>query len=154
MKNTFDLRLANFKDKDLVFYWSNDKLVRSNSFDKTKILYSKHTNWFKKSLKKKNIFIFTRNNKPIGLIRFSDFNRGIKISYLLSLENRRKKFGYKMLNYFYDKIKKIRTFKNKKIYAFIIKNNVASKKSLLRSGFKYLGLRYKQNCYFRKINDN
>ena len=79
MTDKFNFRLANSKDLDLVFLWSNDRLVRINSFNKKKILYSKHNYWFKKNLRKKNIFIFTRNKKPIGLVRISDFNIGFKI---------------------------------------------------------------------------
>ena len=150
MTDKFNFRLANSKDLDLVFLWSNDRLVRINSFNKKKILYSKHNYWFKKNLRKKNIFIFTRNKKPIGLVRISDFNKGFKISYLLSNETRGKKFGQKMLNLFFKIMSGAKKLKNKKIYAFTQRNNIASKKSLLRSGFKYLGLRYKKYCYLRK----
>ena len=154
MKTIFDLRLANHKDMDLIYIWSNDKLSRINSFNKSKIIYANHKLWFKKLLKKKSIYIFTKNKRPFGLVRFSNFNKGIKISYLISTKNRGHSLGSKMISLFCEKIKKSRKFNYKKIYAFTIKNNVASNKTLTKSGFDCLGIKYKKNCYLKKIDEN
>ncbi len=154
MKTIFDLRLANHKDMDLIYIWSNDKLSRINSFNKSKIIYANHKLWFKKLLKKKSIYIFTKNKRPFGLVRFSNFNKGIKISYLISPKNRGHSLGSKMISLFCEKIKKSRKFNYKKIYAFTIKNNVASNKTLTKSGFDCLGIKFKKNCYLKKIDEN
>tara|TARA_Y100000817_G_C16816738_1_gene526882 strand:+ start:67 stop:531 length:465 start_codon:yes stop_codon:yes gene_type:complete len=154
MRKNNHIRPATIHDLDLIFTWSNDKQVRKNSFNNSKIRYSNHKIWFKKNIKKKSIFIFANGKKLLGLIRISDFNKGIKISYSISKENRGKNLGSKMINFFCNKLKKNRKFKKKKVYAFVIKKNNASKKTLLRSSFKYLGIRYKKECYTRIIDEN
>ena len=154
MKIKTFVRLANIKDLDLIYLWSNDKQVRKNSFNNSKIKYHNHKIWFKKIIKKKSIFIFVKDKKLVGLIRFSDFNQGIKISYLISKESRGKNLGSMMINFFCNKLKKNKKYKKKKVYAFVVKKNKASEQTLLRSSFKYLGIRYKKECYMRKINEN
>lgn len=154
MRDNNHIRPATIHDLDLIFTWSNDKQVRKNSFNNSKIKYSNHKIWFKKNIKKKSIFIFANGKKLLGLIRISDFNKGIKISYSISKENRGKNLGSKMINFFCNKLKKNRKLKKKKIYAFVIKKNNASKKTLLRSSFNYLGIRYKKECYMRIIDEN
>ncbi len=154
MKIRSSIRPAVINDLDLIYAWSNDKKVRKNSFKNTKIKYHIHKAWFKKNIKKKSIFIFTKGKKLLGMIRFNNFNKGIRISYLISKENRGKNLGSKMINFFCNKFKKNNKYKNKKVYAFVVKKNKASEKSLLRSGFKYVGIRYKKECYMRLINEN
>jgi len=154
MKTIFNLRLANHKDMDLIYIWSNDKFSRINSFNKSRIIYTNHKLWFKRILKNKSIYIFTKNKKPFGLVRFSNFNKGIKISYLISPKNRGHSLGSKMISLFCKKIKKSRKFNYKKIYAFTLKNNILSSKTLIKSGFKYLGIKYQKNCYLKKIDEN
>ena len=59
-----------------------------------------------------------------------------------------------MISLFCKKIKKSRKFNYKKIYAFTLKNNILSSKTLIKSGFKYLGIKYQKNCYLKKIDEN
>ena len=44
----YSLRLANFRDKDIIFSWANDDLVRKWSFNQDYIKPTEHDAWFKK----------------------------------------------------------------------------------------------------------
>jgi len=147
-KTSYKLRKVNIKDLDLIYAWSNDTFVRKNSFDKNKISLLKHENWFKNILRKKDsIFIFCKKDLPLGLIRFVYFNRGLKISYMISKDFRGKGIAKIMIKEFIKKIRKKNLYRTKKIFAFVINKNYASSITLENSGFIYSGLKYGSHCY-------
>ena len=56
-------RKANINDLDLYFNWSNERLVRLNSFKPKPIKYQDHCKWFKSKL----------NDNDFEILIFQDF---------------------------------------------------------------------------------
>ena len=44
------LRKATIEDRDLLFQWANDPLVRKNSFSTAEIAYEEHVDWYNRVL--------------------------------------------------------------------------------------------------------
>ena len=67
-KNIF--KLIKFKKKYLknIYTWRNEKSARDNSLIKNKFSFNEHKIWIKNKSKNKSnrIFIFLKNNIPIG----------------------------------------------------------------------------------------
>ena len=130
------IREANENDTKLIFNWSNDPLVRAQSFYSNVIEFENHKNWFKEKLQNDNslllINIWEGNN--IGLVRFELENNKCTIGILIDEEFRGKGFSSLMLinsSAYYFKRFTI------PIFAHIKKSNIASIKSFEKAGFKF-----------------
>ncbi|MBK9525486.1 MAG: UDP-2,4-diacetamido-2,4,6-trideoxy-beta-L-altropyranose hydrolase [Bacteroidetes bacterium] len=64
-------RFAEGSDVDLYFKWTNDPVVRENSFHQEPVSYPDHVFWFEKKLKSKDCFmyVFLKENIPAGQVR-------------------------------------------------------------------------------------
>ena len=95
IKKKLELKEINSEDKDLMFGWANDSLVRKNSFKKKKIKYSDHIKWLKKKIisKKTLIFKLLLNNIPIGQVRYDKKNNYYEIDYSIDEIFRNYGFG-------------------------------------------------------------
>ena len=71
-EETLEIRNANIKDVDLLFRWSNDELVRKQSFVSDTIPYEGHCSWYNAKLEDENsiMFILEINAIPAGVVRF------------------------------------------------------------------------------------
>ena len=70
-------RIANSCDKDLIYEWANEPIVRENSFQSEIINYKNHCEWFDKTLKNEDVLMLLFYNelqKNIGLVRFQKLN--------------------------------------------------------------------------------
>lgn len=137
-------RLAKIEDKDLVFNWANDPLVRKNALDKKKISKLKHSRWFSSrifNLSKFNIFIVeTIDELPVGQVRFEKKRNQWIVSYSIANYARGKGLGTKLLK------TAIRVFGRNgqfKIIGYVKKNNFKSCKIFEKLGFK--SIKYKNN---------
>jgi folate-dependent phosphoribosylglycinamide formyltransferase PurN/RimJ/RimL family protein N-acetyltransferase len=149
-------RKAELKDVRLYFNWTNEKLVRSQSFISKPITFEEHNKWFLKKLLDVNttMLIFIDGDDNIGQVRIEKFtNKQAKIGISIQRKFRGKKYAVKMLdlasNYF---------FKNNldfTINAFIKKDNIGSIKSFEKAGYKLLCSITKKKIvsfqYIRKI---
>jgi len=66
------IRKATIEDEQLLLYWGNDKVTRSQSFCQDLITVDEHKVWFKKKLLDPNAFIFIAeagNQFPLGMVR-------------------------------------------------------------------------------------
>ena len=135
--NKIKIRKVNIGDKDLVYNWANDKLVREQSFFTAPISYDVHCKWFKNQLHDKNhlFFIITINNMNAGIVRFKIKLKSSAIGLSISKEFRGKNLGTKFI-----KIATNEYFKSNElpILAHIKKNNIASIKIFERASFVYL----------------
>ena len=136
--NQFNISFKKASEKDLitVFDWSNDNLVRKNSFNSAPILFQDHEQWYSKKIKDKStlFFIVLINQESAGLIRFEIGAKKTTIGILVD-----KKFrGQKMASAILIKSAEL-YFANYKlpIFAYIKKDNLASVKSFQRAGYKY-----------------
>jgi UDP-2,4-diacetamido-2,4,6-trideoxy-beta-L-altropyranose hydrolase len=124
-------------DLDLVYQWSNDPLVRKNSYTSEPIEYEQHVAWFKQKLRsdKTQLFILMVNTVPAGLVRFELDDSHTVIGLLISQDFRGNGLASPMLDQACEYYFK---FKTSPIWAYIKKSNIASLKSFKRANFEYL----------------
>ena len=130
------LRKATESDMKFVFNLSNESLVRSNSFDSTKIDLDQHKLWFSKQLFDSNVllYIVEYNDLSIGQVRFN-IKDGYSIIGISIIKNYRGKgLSTKILENALDEY-----FKENEhpIYAYIKKANLPSVKTFTNVGFTY-----------------
>ena len=112
MKNYFFFELAKSSDQDQLLKWRNEKKTRKASFNTKSIRVKEHKLWFKKSLKKKNIWIFKKKKQRIGMVRLEKNKRKLELNYLIDPKFRGKNLGQKMLIYFIKNIRSKIRFQN------------------------------------------
>lgn len=130
------LRKVTRSDMNLVYKWSNDPFVRSQSFNQEPILYESHCIWFENKLKNSSSLLLLNEFKeePSGLVRFEVEEDKTIIGIVVNKDHRGMGLASIMLKKscrFY--------FKNFKqpVWAFIKDENHASKSSFLQAGFFY-----------------
>lgn len=133
-------RKANIDDVELFFNWANDNLVRNNSYQKEKIIYKDHVEWFNNQVKSDDncFYVFLNEfNIPIGQVRISksENNKAI-IGLMVDAEFRGKGFAKEMIEKASeDFLSHNYTFT---ILAYIFKINKSSFKSFTNAGYKFL----------------
>ena len=114
------VRKANSEDVDLLFKWSNDKVTRENSYNKTEIEYSSHVDWFKEKLKDANCcFLIVEYNKtPAATVRMDVKPDENSIGITVAPEFRGQKLSSLILkkadDYFFENFKQKKTCHNKR----------------------------------------
>jgi len=137
-KYILECRQVSNEDIDQLFKWTNDPLVRKNSFcNKDKIQYNEHIRWFNSSLLNGNrvIFIFFMNQEPIGQVRFdkdSEYRAEIDIS--VDKEYRNKGLSSDIIKIASSKYKSL-SQETLIIVAHIKPSNINSLKSFQKAGF-------------------
>jgi RimJ/RimL family protein N-acetyltransferase len=132
------LRIRNCtkNDLDLVYNWSNDKLVRNQSFNSDEITKEGHEEWFSKKLQSQKSLLFINEFKkePAGLVRLEIAESNSVIGILIDEKFRGKGLSYLMLEksasaYFETQYKPI--------LAYIKQSNIASVKAFEKANFKF-----------------
>ncbi|WP_055447263.1 UDP-2,4-diacetamido-2,4,6-trideoxy-beta-L-altropyranose hydrolase [Lacinutrix mariniflava] len=130
-------RKASEQDLMQVYNWSNDVLVRKNSYNSSKIDIESHTKWYLEKINNKDtLFLITLiNNKAGGVVRYEIGKNYSVVGILLSKEYRGQKLSSVIL-----KKSAQQYFKNNTIpiYAYIKKKNIASIKSFEKAGYTFL----------------
>lgn len=151
------IRKALKTDVNLIFEWSNDDLVRKQSYNSKKIILEEHINWYNSKYADSNsLFLILEVKKvPFGLIRFDIQKENATIGVLID-----KKFRGKGLSIESLKLGSVEYFKSfkKPINAYIKESNKASIKAFSKAGFEF----YKKELinespsyvYQLKINKN
>lgn len=128
-------RKASYADVDLYYRWSNDPLVRRNSFKQDNILYSDHVNWFKNKLnsEKCHFYLFLdAEDEAVGQVRIDSINNETIIGLSIDESFRGKGLGVEMLDL---ACRDYRNHSNDIIVAYIKKNNISSYKIFKKAGF-------------------
>jgi RimJ/RimL family protein N-acetyltransferase len=128
------IREATESDTKIIFNWSNDSLVRVQSFSSNTIEFEDHVIWFKEKLQKDNSLLlinkFDGNN--IGLVRFEVENEKCFVGILIDEKFRGKGFSSLMLinssKYYFTRF-------STPIFAHIKKSNIASIRSFKKAGY-------------------
>lgn len=133
----FELRTVKPDDIDLLFNWANEPITRKNAFHTEKIPYEDHERWFSKLLSDpdQQQYIFLKNGKPIGQIRFSMDKDEALISYSISPDARGLGYGVLMLDMAKKKIREDHP-EVKKLIGQVKKENTASLKCFEKCGFE------------------
>lgn len=131
------LREATKEDVDLLFKWTNDPIVRSNSFSSKKITYEEHVKWYKSLLENENCrqYIYMCGDCPIGQIRIVQKEKDAEISYSICEDNRSKGYGTKLLELI--KTQAFHDFPSvDKLVGLVKMDNCASKKAFKNAGYE------------------
>ena len=131
------LRLAELKDKCLLYKWVNskDSLGIKIKTDK-KISFSNHEIWFEERLKDNNTFIWIieeNKNKPIGQIRFQ-YSKEKYFDVDIYIINKFRKLGIASIE-----LKNAENISNvKPLRATVKKNNYSSYLFFNRNGYRLI----------------
>ena len=136
----FCLREVNEKDCDDLWIWRNDPEVRRWSFDKKKIDYQRHLEWFRRVAKSKDSTIYVAengNSKKLGQVRFQRDKEGqAYVNINLNPDFLKRGLGNKILREATLKY----LGENRKIVgvrAEILEGNVVSKKAFQKAGYRF-----------------
>lgn len=132
----FNIRLANESDIKKVYELSNDDLVRANSINKNKILWDDHVKWFGNRIKNtEEPFYIAETDKGdfVAQIRFNKEEEGVVISVSIDKNFRGKGLGDKIIE------EASKTLNIYPIIAYVKPDNIPSKKSFIKAGFKLNG---------------
>jgi RimJ/RimL family protein N-acetyltransferase len=131
------LSKATLEDRDLYFYWANDRHARKNSFRPDPIGWETHTEWFEKKLNSGKTFMWllkTPQGLPVGQIRFDIRQNRAYVSYSLDNLVRGRGWGKQLVRLGYMKM---RSIGYKDLICGLVKSeNQISRKIFLRLGFK------------------
>lgn len=99
MVDVLKIRSARAEDVDLLYKWSNDELVRAQSFSSEVIPYETHCNWFKQKLvdAKSTLLIIEIDEVPAGIVRFDEKEDGAVIGVSIDKDFRGKGLGSKFI---------------------------------------------------------
>ena len=128
------IRESKLTDKELIYNWSNDPLVRNNSFNTNTIIYEDHEKWYNERLNDENSLLLINEIEgiPAGFIRFEIKKKYAVVGILLNKQFRGKGLSSLMLkrscSYFFK-------IYNCSILAYIKESNKASIKTFKNSGF-------------------
>lgn len=142
------LREALQSDIDLLFEWTNDPIVRKNSFQTEKIPYNTHREWFDRMMENKNIvqYILMDGEEPVGQIRLIIDGDEAEIGYSISAIHRQKGYGRLILQLILEEAKH-RYPEIKTLIAKVKPTNIASKKLFESEGYDM-----KYSCYALDTN--
>jgi len=130
------IREATENDSNLIFNWSNDPLVRAQSFYSNIIEFENHKNWFKQKLQNDNSLLLINNfdGNNIGLVRFELENDKCTVGILIDEKFRGKGFSSLMLinssTYYFNRFWT-------PIFADIKESNTASIRSFEKAGYSF-----------------
>jgi RimJ/RimL family protein N-acetyltransferase len=131
------IRQAKLTDVDLIFEWSNDQLVREQSFYSDVISYVSHCEWFKNKLSDESalIYILEADGKPACILRIDEKTDNAVIGVVIGKEFRGKGLASISISRGVTEYFKTNSLP---ILASIKKQNIASIKSFQKAGFRYL----------------
>ena len=154
-KNELSYRKAESSDTKLIFEWSNDALVRQQSFNSEKIKFHDHVLWLKNKLESAtNLFyIAVIGETPVAFIRIENIPDNTVIGVLLDEQIRGKGLSSTILK---DVTNKYFSEYSGAITAFIKKDNIASIKGFEKAGFKYIedSVINDSKCYVYRLVKN
>ena len=134
------IRKAIIDDSNDILEWRNDPSTRQMSFDSDVVTFSTHNKWFENSLHNKNryLLIVEEERRKISVVRF-DIKKEkstAEISINFNPLERGKRFSSTVISKSISYFNIINNKRIKTIIAKIKENNIASKRSFMKCGFK------------------
>ena len=138
-------KIIDFEESQNLYKMNVHKDARKYSFNKKKFSLNDHIKWMEQKIKSKKdrLYVYKLNKKTIGYIGEKEKYKKKYLSWSLMPNLRFNGYGTKML-------KKFLNINNETYYAFVHKDNTASKKMSLKIGFKVLQQR--KNFYLLKFS--
>ena len=126
--------------------------MRQWSFNKDIITLDEHKAWFNSKVNNGNvlIWIFEYENAPAGMVRLEKKDDDVYLNYLIASNSRGKGLAGNMLIMAMVEIENF--WKDIKVFAYTLPDNIASIKSLKRAGFLKHSSTNDKKCYI--INKN
>ena len=92
-------RKAILGDMKLFYDWANDPEARKNSLNRKRISWNSHKSWFKKKIRNKKtiLYVFKKQDVPLGQVRFDKQNKTVRLSFSICKKFRGQGFGKKMV---------------------------------------------------------
>jgi len=139
--NKIMLRNVEISDCKKIWFWINDPLVRSVSFNPRPISLERHVEWFSSALINPNLVYYIavdKNAKPFGQARFQIESKEAVISVLVDPEYRGMSLGSSLIR---DATEKLFIETGiEKVKAFIKIGNEVSRKAFTKVGYIEHGL--------------
>ena len=129
------LREVRSMDRDLLYKWVNDPIVRQSAFNTDEINYEEHCNWFTRCLQREDvkIYILIENGMPVGQVRLNIEKGEALIDYSIASEYRGRGLGYVIIELISEKVRCMKNVNS--LVAHVKAANVASKRVFLKNGF-------------------
>lgn len=143
-------RIARLDDEDLLLYWANDPLVRSNAFNPEAIIAETHQKWFYKRLRDpencKIYIVETEDRLPIGQVRFERAGGEWEIHYSIAAYARSRGISHKMLLAAIEEFRAL--FDQVNIFAQVKRQNKVSQRVL--RGLKFQKIENSEKIIYKK----
>lgn len=132
------IRNALTTDVKQYFEWSNDPLVRQNSFHSNEIPWENHVKWFNSKIKDETSFLYffetIDHQKPVGQIRIEQNEEEAIIGISVDKSFRNKKLTDQIIS---KATQEYFSTNDIPITAYIKKDNIASYRVFEKAGFEY-----------------
>jgi len=130
-----NMRFATIRELEIYYKWTNDPLVRSNSFNSAEVSLQSHAEWFKKKLLSEDCFLyfFSEKNSPVGQVRIERGKDENIIGISVDANYRGKSLSNVLLEMAANDFLKVNP--GNSITAYIKEENFASYKSFCKAGF-------------------
>ncbi|MFL5764350.1 MAG: UDP-2,4-diacetamido-2,4,6-trideoxy-beta-L-altropyranose hydrolase [Bacteroidia bacterium] len=135
-KEPLHFRMATPADTDFYFIWTNDPLVRAQSYNQSQVKYEDHVKWFNAKLSSGTCFFYLFLNaaeKPVGQVRIDTSGKETVIGISVDPDFRGKGLAADMLSIAGDDF--LTKNPDATITAYIKIGNDASYNSFLKAGF-------------------
>ena len=131
------LRQACLADRELLFEWANDSVVRANAFHTKKIPYADHVKWFADVMTKDSIqqYILCDNKIPVGQIRFNMEGDKAFIDYSIAADFRGMGYGTILMQLFLQKLETAKMSDEITLVGQVKQENLASASVFEKCGF-------------------
>ncbi len=129
-------RFAKESDTDLYYKWSNDTVVRNNSYNQDEITFESHVKWFNSKLQSPACFFYlflNEENNPIGQVRIDNNGKETVIGISIDENFRGKKLGSILIKMASEDY--LKKHASEIIVAYIKQENSASYHSFIKAGF-------------------
>ena len=122
----------------LYFNWTNDPVVRANSYSSAEISLEKHREWFTSKISDPStaMYVFEKDSVPFGQIRFNIEGVRAKINFSVDKNFRGKRLGKYILEEGAKTLFKEYQGINE-AYGYVFKSNTASIKAFHSAGYTF-----------------
>jgi UDP-2,4-diacetamido-2,4,6-trideoxy-beta-L-altropyranose hydrolase len=130
------LQLVSADDRQLLFHWANDPVMRNNSFHANAIDWEEHCAWFTAKLQDPAclmLLAFLDGGRPLGLARFDMQSHSAVVSVSIAAEFRGRGWGGRVIRKACEAFFAARPVA--RVNAYIKKDNVASQHAFAKAGF-------------------
>ena len=138
MKGDIILNIASESDCRDLWLWRNHPAVRRYFFNRKRISWQEHKEWFYSKVKDGDarIYIAKRGKDKVGVIRFEEAMAVVRVSVNLNPSFFGRGLGSKIIKLGTEKL--LNEMKTKKpVVAETTKDNIVSQKAFSKAGYRY-----------------